>query len=268
MAGMLQLVLGRDVGKPFKDFASVLSQVERRIFDQVELEADQLGPHLAAHPRLTYVIAHGGAISWMPITVALIQRLAQHAPDRLGTGTFHKGLWNLPGVGRIAKFFSGAERHLSFDELFSALGGGDCDFFAFPESDSSLYGELTEVKPFRFHRFIELSVRARMPMLLVAHKGTERWYRAIPSLAPVLSLLPAALYSMVHLKKDQVIAETTQKLLNVPIPFGRISLRARTELFHTRIKSFSDDAATKKAQLEDEGERIRLRLQRLTDSIT
>jgi hypothetical protein len=261
-------VLGRDVGKAYHTFPPVLSRVERMLFEQVELDAAELSEQLRTHPRLTYVIQHGGAISWLPVTVALIQRLAEHAPDRLGTGTFHKGLWAVPGVAAVTRFFSGAQRHLNFDELSHALGTGDCDFFAFPESDSSLYGDLAAVKPFRFHRFIELSVRARMPMLLVAHKGSEAWYRTVPMLTPLLAALPTPVFEFFHLKKERFLSETAQGHLNLPLPLGRISLKVRTEAFMPRVfDGLSDDPAVKKAQLVEEGDRIRARLQALADSI-
>jgi hypothetical protein len=261
-------ILGRGVGKSFKSFLPVLAPMERYPFQNVEIDREQLQLHLEANPRLTYVIAHGGVISWLPITLILIKRLAECAPDRLGTGTFHKAMWNVPGLSEMARWLSGSERHLNFDELLYALSAGDCDFFAFPESENSLYGNLGEIKPFRFHRFIELSVKARMPMLLVAHKGSEHWYRSFRPL-PVLRSLPDPIYSLLHLDKQQVMFESARQTLNLPLPFRRISLRVRTELFQPDAygRTFADDPEIKRLQLREEGARIRARLQRLSDSI-
>jgi hypothetical protein len=229
---------------------------------------------LAEHPRLVVVLTHGGAISFLPVVMALVRSTAKYNPERRIVSTWHQGWWRFPGLNRLPRYLTGAERAYSLQELQRALAGEDeVDYYALPESETSLYGDPGEVKPFRFHGFIELSIRTRSPMLLVAHKGTEGWYRQVDfsgRLSSLLRRLPDRVYHTFDFNKQVVLGEiAARRLVNVPLPLRRAAVDIGLELhcpdeFETGLDA---EFKTRRRQVLAEGERIRTRLQQLYDAL-
>ena len=229
---------------------------------------------LAEHPKLIVVLTHGGMISFVPVAAALLRSAAAHDPARRIVTTMHQGWWRVPLLRRLPPFLTGADRPYTYPELQRALiEQPQLDYFALPESETSLYGDPGEVKPFRFHGFIELSIRARAPMLLVAHRGTERWYRRVDAsgrIARLLARLPDRAYHWVDFNKKNVLGEiAARRFVNVPLPLGRVRLGVALELHRPELfeRGLPDEWKPRRREVLAEGERIRARLQRLYDAL-
>lgn len=185
-------------------------------------------------------------------------------------GSFHKGLWKF--ARPLVKFIAGTERHLTYAELERVLSEVAADFWAFPESDNSMYGDLHAIKPFRFLRFIEVAVNTKMPMLLVAHVGSEVWYQTLRPegrLQALAQLLPDRIYRTMSLDKRLFLARIEAEPFHVPVPTRRLHLRIATEL-HVPERfedGYAEDAEARKEQLLREAEVIRTKLQGLVDGL-
>jgi hypothetical protein len=260
----------RPIGREAQSHARLVERLHPVLFERVEIDQRELNRALAEHPRLIYVISHGGAISWLPIYTALMSKIAEHTPERRAVGTFHKAFWKT--APPLVRFISGTDRHLTYPELLEAMIEQRSDFWAFPESENSLYGDLRAIKAFRFFRFIELSVAAQMPMLLVVHSGSERWYRPFNvrgALRGAAQLLPQALYSGFGFDKSRFLASVDGEALNVPLPVGRLALRIKTELhLPARFEQgYATDPEMRARELREEAARIRARMQGLSDEL-
>jgi hypothetical protein len=262
------------IGTPAGRMRSMLRFGGPLILKRVRMDTAYHQRCLAEHPRLVLVLTHGGMISFLPIVAALVRSTAEHDPERRIVSTLHGGWWNLPLVRRMPAFFTSAERPYTFPELQRALETQDrLDYLALPESETSLYGSLEEVKPFRFSGFIELSIRTRTPMLLVAHKGSEHWYRQLDMsgrLFPLLEKMPRWAFDKLDFNKEVVLREITErKVVNVPLPLSRVSLDVSLELYHPEDfdRGLADEWKPRRKQVAAEADRIRARLQQLYDAL-
>jgi hypothetical protein len=244
------------------------------VLRRVSMDRDAYRRILREHPRLIMTVMHGGLISWLPFALAMMRATMDVDPERRIAGTMHPIVWKVPGLRRLAVALSGAAQPYTFPELLAGLTeGASVDYYAFPESEYCLYGDLSQVKPLRFHGFVELSVRAQVPLLLVAHKGSEGWYLPIDMSGRLFSLveaLPPSVFESIELNKDNCLEQVkTFHHVNVPLPLRRVPLDIAFELYHPThyATGLSESFKDRRRQLADEGERIRERLQALYDSL-
>lgn len=257
-------------GRDALSHAALVDVLRPRLLSRIDIDLDVLRESLDRHPRLVHVISHGGSLSWLPIYVALMSKLGEVAPRRLHVGSFHKGLWKF--ARPLVRFIAGTERHLTYAELERVLADVASDFWAFPESDNSMYGDLHAIKPFRFLRFIEVAVNAKMPMLLVAHVGSEVWYQTLHPerrLQALAELLPSRVYRAMSLDKRRFLDRIGVEPFHFPLPMKRVHLRIATELhLPERFEvGYADDPEARKEQLLSEAEVIRTKLQGLVDRL-
>lgn len=251
------------IGKNAFGHAALVDRLRPRLLSKIDLDVSSFRETLEANPRLVHVISHGGSLSWLPIYVALMSKFGEVAPSRLHVGSFHKGLWRF--ARPLVKFIAGTDRHLSYSELERVLTEISSDFWAFPESDNSMYGDLHAIKPFRFVRFIEVAAAAKMPMLLVAHVGSEVWYRTLSPrdrLGLLAQLAPKSLFKSMALDKRAFLERIEVEPFHFPLPTQRLHLRIATELHRPERGDYS-----RKEDVLEEAEVIRQKLQRLTDGL-
>lgn len=244
------------------------------VLSRVNMDKDGFRRILTEHSRLIMTVAHGGVISWLPFALAMMRATMDVDPERRMAGTMHPIVWKLPGLRQLAVALSGAEQPYMFQELLAGLTeGSSVDYYAFPESEYCLYGNLEEVKPLRFHGFIELSARAQVPLLLVAHKGSEGWYLPIDMsgrLLPLVRALPPSAFESVELNKDNCLEQVqTYHYVNFPVPLRRVPLSIAFELYYPEQyrTGLAESFKERRRQLAAEGDRVRERLQALYDSL-
>jgi hypothetical protein len=244
------------------------------VLRKVNMDMDAYRRVLQEHPRLIMTVMHGGVISWLPLALAMIRATLDVDPERRMAGTMHPIAWKIPGLRQLAAALSGSAQPYTYPELLAGLTAGQrVDYYAFPESEYCLYGDLAEVKPLRFHGFVELSVRAQVPLLLVAHKGSEGWYLPIDMSGRLFSLveaLPPSAFESVELNKDNCLEQVkTYHHVNVPLPVRRVPLDIAFELYHPThfATGLAEGFKERRRQLADEGERVRERLQALYDAL-
>lgn len=264
----------RPLGRKAGDRRSILALLNPRLFAPggIQLDLDYYRECLTKHPRLIVVVAHGGMISWVPISLVLWDATATIDPERRVVGTVHPILWKLPMVRPITRLFSASEEHCSFGSLLRAyLDGERFDYYAFPESESCLYGDLGEIKPFRFHGFLELALRTGVPLLLVVHRGSERWYQSIPipeERLPLVERVPDRAFHALELNKRVFVEELRRHgTLNLPLHASRLRLHVEMEMYTPEPTVLATSYRARMRQLEVAGLRMRERMQALYDRI-
>ena len=84
--------------------------------------------------------------------------------------------YSVPGLRAVAKYVAQTDRPLSFKELvqhFEKLK--TADLVVFPEGSNCFFGDPSELQPFRSHRFVEIGILTKTPLLLCVHRGSEKW---------------------------------------------------------------------------------------------
>lgn len=227
-------------------------------------ERRELSVWLEEHPRLLVVLNHGPALGPLPALTALGQAfLDAGGGERVPFGITWRGFYRLPLLNRLAGRLTQATGELGVDEAVARLREGPwTDCCLMPEGDLANLGNGLDVQPFRSSRFVELSVRAGVPMLLVAHQGTEALGRSVEVPDGLLGLrrwLPE------HLR--QPLARHRQ--LSVPwLLNGRIKhLRMICELYQPELTEADLEGQSGPVRLSREAQQVRSRLQRLVNQL-
>jgi hypothetical protein len=262
------------IGRTVEDRRRLLQLLGPLVLRQVNMNRDAYRRVLKEHPRLIMTVTHGGLLSWLPFALAMMRATLDVDPTRRMAGTMHPLVWKIPGLRRLAVALSGAEQPYTFPELLAGLTeGSSTDYYAFPESEYCNYGDLSMVKPLRFHGFIELAVRAQVPLLLVAHRGSEGWYRPVDlsgRLFPLVEALPPSTFESIELNKNNCLEQIqTYHNVNVPLPLRRVHLALAFAVYYPThyATGLSESFKERRRQLAMEGERVREHLQSLYDSL-
>ena len=128
-----------------------------------------------------------------------------------------------------------------------------------PEGENCNFGNGFEVQPFLSSGFIEIALRAGVPVLIAANQGTEVWAKVFELgenvNSPLLSLLPS--------RWRERIANTGIVSVTNPLQ-GRVSpLRLSFALYEPSLslEDLAEDKMERRAQLQIEGAEVRRRMQ-------
>ncbi|TDT44356.1 hypothetical protein DES49_0458 [Halospina denitrificans] len=219
---------------------------------------------LEKHPKLLVIMNHGPMLGPAPALAALVRVMAHNGGgQRVPFGVAWRGFYQVPGLSQLASRFTQASGDLGVDEVVERLTSGpfnDCGLM--PEGELCNAGNGVDVQPFRSHRFVEVAVRAGIPILLLAHTGTERLGQPVhvPSAAGALvGRLPE------HMRR----AISQSGVVSVPwLIGGRIPrLGLSCELLEPEL-GFEELTSKESAQrVSAAGRRVRARLQRLVNQL-
>lgn len=219
---------------------------------------------LKANPRLMVIMNHGPALGPAPALVAWVQSMvAAGGGDRVPFGITWRGFYRLPVIRTLARRLTQSTADMDVDAAVERLVSGPfTDCCIMPEGELCNAGNGIDVQPFLSHRFIEIAVRAGVPVLLFAHTGTDRLARTLPA--------PDAATALVGRFSDplrQAIGQTGA--LSVPWLFsGRIpQLGLACELYQPEIGPEELKAGSGPARVSEAGRQVRARLQRLVNRL-
>jgi hypothetical protein len=262
------------LGRPAGDHGGAAALLSAALLRDVQIDLDRYRAVLRENPRLIVTIIHEGLVSFVPMALVMQRATAICEPGRRIVGTAHPIAWKIPGWSAFIRAMSGSTQHVGFLELLRAYQAGEqFDYYAFPESENCLYGDITRVRPFRFHGFLEIALRTNVPLLLVAERGTAPWYRRIDvgeRGLRGLERLPDKAFAALELNKKAFLgALRTYGSINLPLRFRRLNMRVAMEVHRPRVdRELSASYRERQRQLADEGERIRARMQALYDALS
>lgn len=224
---------------------------------------------LAEHPRLVVVFNHSTPLSWLPaIALLTAHTCARGGGSRRPMGVMDRFFFSVPGLRAIAHQLTQSDRPLGFEELiakFRSLQG--TDIVIFPEGSNCFFGDPTDVQPFRSPRFVELAVRSGTPILLCAHRGSEKWAHPVhvdPAVTSAIDLLPQLISDFLgkRLRESGVLTIPT-----IPTPLDHFEMLC--ELYVPTLKESDLDADQEKAraQIAEEADRVHAKLESMLAEI-
>lgn len=232
-------------------------------------EAEGAGMHelagvLEAHPQLLIIMNHGPMLGPAPALTALVRTMVRHGGgERVPFGVTWRGFHRLPGVGPLAQRLVQTTADSGVDDLVAKLGGAtfnDCAIM--PEGEYSNVGNGIDVQPLRSHRFIEAAVRAQVPVLLLAHSGTERLGRPVP-IPRAARFLVARLPDHLRRAIDQSGVVSLPWLLGARIP----QLGLACELYQPDLSPEALAEPGSAQRVAANARHVRARLQRLVNHL-
>jgi len=256
--------------KPLSFFEPYLTRVMMLITQKTRFRSRPgLAEILTEHPRLVVVFNHSTPLSWLPaIALLTAHTCARGGGARRPMGVMDRFFYSVPGLRAIAHQFTQSDRPLGFEELiakFRSMEG--TDIVIFPEGSNCFFGDPADVQPFRSPRFVELAVRSNTPILLCAHRGSEKWAHTVhvdPALTSAVDLLPSLISNFLgkRLRETGVLAIPT-----IPTPVDHFEMLC--ELYEPTLKEADLDSDHEKAraQIAEEAARVHAKLESMLAEI-
>ncbi len=240
--------------KPLSFFEPFLSQIMVVIAKHTRFRSRPgLAEILEKNPRLVVVINHSTPLSWLPaIALLTAHACARGGGSRRPMGVMDRFFFSVPGLRAVAHQLTQSDRPLGFHELIAKFRTSKTDIIIFPEGSNCFFGDPAEMQPFRSPRFVEFAIRSATPILLCAHRGSEKWARAVPidrRWADKLDYLPkiAADFLGARLRATGLLVVPT-----IPMPLDHFEMVC--ELYHPTLNeselSLSPELAAEQIRLE------------------
>lgn len=252
--------------KRLVDYEPILAPLMRFMARETHFDCQPgLSEVLKNNDRLVIVFNHSTPLSWLPAAgLLLVHACARGGENRLPVAVMDRLFFEFPLFRSIAKFMTQSERPLSLYELHEHVDTmGFTDVVIFPEGSNCFFGHPDEIQEFRSPKFIELAVRANIPILVCAHRGSESWARAVRVESEWLSyldLLPKVAFDFLEKRLKQ------KGLFTLPLlPKPMELFQMHCELYKPEV-SWEDLAHEPKIRYEQlcgEAEKVRLLMKSL-----
>lgn len=239
--------------------------ISKAFITHIELDeaSEDLDQILSDHPRLVIAANHGPTFGPIASSIGMCRYVDEigHGHRRF-FGVTWRGFYRLPVFRELATFMSGSSAVFSVAEYADMLREGPFnDFLVMPEGENCNFGDGFEVQPFLSSGFIDIALRAGVPILIAANQGTETWARTFELgeqvNAPWMGFLPR--------RWRERVADTGIVSLTNPLR-GRISpLRLSFKLYRPQLSlaELPNDRMKRRAMLQLEGVEVHRHLQEM-----
>lgn len=253
------------------DFEPVFTHLMHLMAKDTRLRSSPpIGDLIAQHPRLMLAINHSSPLSWLPaICLLAVHFCARGGGRRKPLGVMDRFFYQVPLTRPLAEYFTQSDRPLSFFELAEHfLGLNDADLVIFPEGSNCFFGRPDEVQEFRSPRFIEIAIRAKCPILICVHKGSESWATNISVNSEFLEYLDFLPKFAVDFAERRLRKTGLLTLPLLPKPMDLFEMKC--ELYHPQltIEELSQDETQKYEQIRSESEKVRQRMKEMLRELT
>jgi hypothetical protein len=249
-----------------KDYEPLLKAIFLSISESSELRSDPPLDQILKNPKLIVAINHATAISWLPAISFLTAKVVESGGgDRTPIGIVDRFFFSNPLTLPLAEFLTQSKTPRGFDELLKEFGQREqMDLVVFPEGARTFFGDLKQIQTFRSPRFIELSIRAQVPLMLVVHRGSEDWNLnlALPPEWGALLMPFSSFFGKGLLEFGG---------LNLPFRLQKIkNFKMKTALYSPALyeSDLSENPNERRMQLEQEAENVRQLMQEMWESLT
>jgi hypothetical protein len=228
--------------------------------------SESLSAILEKYPKLVVAMNHGSQVGALSGLLGLVDQYYQHGgANRHPFGITWRGFYKLPGYKQFFSYLTQVDSIINSDDAVKLLTESDfTDCVIMPEGEYCNFGNGIDVQPFLSPKFIELAIRAKTPVLVVAQKGSEVWSWPIEmsdSLMGLADWLPVNLKT--GLKRSRI--------LNIPKPWRKKinELRLSFYLYHPKLTEWDlDKDDTKRLrQLKVEANKVRSRMQLMVNTL-
>jgi hypothetical protein len=184
--------------------------------------------------------------------------------ERVPFAVIHRRLFR---YGPVRSYFArnfNTSRPFGFEDIVANFGTGRfTDFMVLPEGSNELFGDMVHVRPFKSHRFIELSILLNAPVLVTVHRGTENW-------STWLKLDDFTLQALGFLNPRFARRIVPSRTLNLPgIPMRVPKLYMKSELHYPDLKAheLSQEPSQRYHQLRAASEELRRRMNDMIEEL-
>ena len=188
------------VTRSYKDFLPIADRILSLLVKNLEIESSpELAEIVAQHKQLVCAQSHGPALGPVVYTLAMCHYFNKAGGgDRVPVAITHRLFYQMPMMNRLVRFITQVPHAVGFDEFVELFNSGEYnDLCLMPEGDHCNFGNGLDVMPFKSPRFVEIALRSRCPILIIAHAGGEAWGKPLPVpdalLDRTLGLLPPLL---------------------------------------------------------------------------
>lgn len=252
----------RKLSELFLFFSPLLSQLAQRVsFDS----RPELGAILKENPHLVLAVSHGSPLSWIPaVSLLTVEAVRAEGGSRKPVGVVDRFFFEARVLRPLGRFLTQSDQSPGFESLLEKFRSDEAsDLVIFPEGANSFFGDLSRIQPFRSPRFVELAVRAGVPILIVVHEGSEAWSKTLK--LPDLLLQTVRLFP--RFARPRWFRDGK---LNLPAALTRMEhFQMRCELYRPALKAseLSENQAERRRQIGREAEKIRARMQELLEEL-
>ncbi|WP_369600190.1 hypothetical protein AAIA72_10065 [Hahella sp. SMD15-11] len=218
-------------------------------------ESEDLTTLLGRHPRLVVALNHGPMLGPLAGLVAMSDLFCRHGgADRRPFGITWRQFYRIPVARQIFSYLTQVDHAIDFNEALQLLRSGEAtDCVIMPEGQNCNFGDNRHIQPFLSPRFLELAIRAQVPVLIGVHHGSQAWERVVTVNDRVLAALGWLPDSMRHrLQESRQLS-----LPALPRPLDEVRMTFR--LYRPRLteRKLSHDKAVRSRQLWQEALEVR-----------
>jgi len=254
--------------RTIEDYARWTQLVKSYYFDQLTVspDTDTLREILTDNPKLVFVLSHGAAASPSYVNIGLFDILLKHGgSDRRPMGVGWKHFYKIPGMGRFVRYITQVDGPLDFDDFVKQFKNGEfSDLMIYPEGENCLYGNAVDIQPFMSPRFLEIAIRAKVPILLVVHYNTQH------AVYPLKVNRNQARLVKFFAPKTGAKLESSGLLSFPKFLAGKVpELKFCFQLYHPRLKlkDLPRNKASRREKLSEEAEEVRGIMQGMVDTL-
>ncbi|PCJ34386.1 MAG: hypothetical protein COA99_14665 [Moraxellaceae bacterium] len=250
-----------------EDYAAVGQMFKGVCFKKLTLSpsSDDLRGIFNANPKLVVAMNHGPSISPTYIAIAVGNLYLENGgAERKFMGVIWKYAYRIPGFRKAAQLITQVDEAVNFDGFLALFQNTEAnDFFVMPEGENCAFGNGYDVEDFLSSRFLEVAIRAEVPVLLCVHYGAHLLGKAV-----TISDRATKLFQWMPKKNYERLQLT--KTLNVPWPRGRLpELQITFKLYHPSLtlNDMSADKTERTKQLNREGDSVRRLMQEMVETL-
>jgi hypothetical protein len=216
---------------------------------------------LRANPHLIHIMNHGPMLAPYVAAGAFAQQVYELGyGERVPFGVVHRRLTSFPVLREYIERNFNIPRPFGFEQIAERLGSGWFnDFVVLPEGSNEAFGDPASIRPFKSHRYLELALRLRLPVMVTVHYGTEDWVLSIrPDRATmqVLRYLQPGLYGI--LQRSRYI-----NFQSVPLRLARLRMASQLIYPDLRYENLPHMPRSRHLMIREASEDIRGQMQRL-----
>ena len=161
------------------DFLPVADLVQWMLLGDIEVSEPLLALEdiFSQHNKLVVVANHGPLLGAIACLASFPHLFNKHGGGKRNPLVIAwRGFYQIPPLKPMLSYISQLPQALSFEQILQRMLDEEVnDCLILPEGHNCNFGNGKDIQPFVSPRFIELSIEADVPVLVVVHQGSEEW---------------------------------------------------------------------------------------------
>lgn len=251
--------------KTVKDYSDFMQALLPSLAESTVFTAEPALSDILRNPRMVVVINHATPLSWIPAMALLATEYAKAGGgDRVPRGIADKWFYSNPLTKILAEYITQSPEPQNFDQVVETfIHSEKTDLVIMPEGANTFFGRVDKVQEFRSPRFVEIAIKAKAPILIVAHKGSESW--SLPLELP--KSIGAAILPFSKFFGEKLMGAEGFNLPLIPHKMVKFSMTCRLYAPALYESDLSENPIERKSQLASEAEQIRLLMSDMQESL-